>query len=1429
MSQRRESSASDLSEGALGSLDLLTSLSPPHLSAPPCPAEAQSVELGPEGEELETPEQAMGGATALAGTLGGKVAEGEGALTSTPAVTLEILLEAIKRMDVKVEKTASDVEVMVKKMDNFSESLLKVKQECMDKIQIESASLINSITTIVKEQNSTAHKIEMIENFNRRLNLRILNCPRISAISPIEIFKKFLVECLNYPQDQIPPLNKVYFLPTSKRNLDIPKGENLVTDKDLQNLTAILEESSMEVKERGTLIVNFIFEQDLNADYAEKENAIAKALQDFKANFYCELCDKQYYKHQEFDNHINSYDHAHKQRLKELKQREFARNVASKSRKDEKKQEKDLRRLHRLAELRKEATCAPGSGPMFKSTTVSVRDKFNEVPQTALTDSGNRQDDCTHALPKSIQNDKSVSCDTPSSPGNARNESNKLGDQIHGQKVIFSFAFPKKTAVKLESSAAVFYEFNDEMSVENGFCKKSRFDPRTYNLQSVLPTEIVLCSEEKDNCAPFPVEKGTDTLEAPPAQKSNELSNTEDNSASHPSTCQLNVFAHSFIETNSLSTEPSACSQHKSPSDVLAIQDNPKESDSSEWLENKVPFQVINMDFVSLHEDHGKSSDSFSANAKPAGKVPDIHTPLNAEGDSTNLQHKQNSYKRMCEAFVPVLSKDGSTVLQWPSEMVSYTTAEPSISFSCNPLCFDFKSSRSIDGLEKQKHLSPAPLSQCGKTDDYLKSSVSDQAETNEMGLANYNTSTSTCITDFSQITSFLTDGTETKSHDSTRTQESLGVEVHATSCGARKLLKHISKKCLEQERCTGDNNILAKEMHVKCVHKTRKRKRRRKLCQHSAEKIAKQTTDISATSEQDHGDQCLRRTSENHSKVSDITCRSDQVQQPYQKVENGHNDGKGTSSRLTLVYDNKSSCEFWDSKQNNEDSDNNEILHTKNKTATYRQSKQLLLNPGPHSLTYSRTVCNWRVRRLNCGLDHNCVSHQINQFSDCSHSLKRAYSSLNEPEESSSKRRHCVHSSSSDESYHKQIYFSEQQFSDMKNFTLPCKPKRKRRRKKTLVYHAFADKESRDIHFKPSNVAPPINIFREFITHGTVEGSIPQQNVDFHGNMDQANHLVQSSISCPNDLISLENSKSIKHSIMKSVPDNFLTDLTYSSQNVKSDLSLATSEKTIEPKEKKNGFLHKSSAAYKMSSTHRNFEPFPPKSYVCRYELMDTVPLEKIDEATTEWLRYNAGILNSQPPLTLKEAHINHQTFLTTEQILAPFHLPDQRLLYIPEHHEKVKGLQCDAYQHMLRQNMVANEVKLTLPAAAVQPSLLQPLPLQQPFCSTSVTRIHHTILQQHAAAATATMSTVKFLHPHQQFLSQVPALSRTPLPHISVGPGLCPGAHTAFVAPPQVPLIPASVMHPSHLSFPPLLQTTLLPPLLSAHPTVIPLQPFF
>ncbi|XP_078016916.1 uncharacterized protein LOC144458377 [Epinephelus lanceolatus] len=92
------------------------------------------------------------------------------------------------------------------------------------------------------------------------------------------------------------------------------------------------------------------------------------------SSLYCELCDKQYVRHQQYDNHINSYDHHHKQRLKELKQREFYRALAcrrQRRRREEKREERALRRLHKHGE-RRTGECAPGSGPMFRSTTVAV-------------------------------------------------------------------------------------------------------------------------------------------------------------------------------------------------------------------------------------------------------------------------------------------------------------------------------------------------------------------------------------------------------------------------------------------------------------------------------------------------------------------------------------------------------------------------------------------------------------------------------------------------------------------------------------------------------------------------------------------------------------------------------------------------------------------------------------------------------------------------------------------------------------------------------------------------------------------------------------------------------------------------------------------------------------------------------------------------
>lgn len=41
--------------------------------------------------------------------------------------------------------------------------------------------------------------------------------------------------------------------------------------------------------------------------------SISSLQEEGDSRFYCELCDKKYVRHQQYENHINSYDHHHKQ------------------------------------------------------------------------------------------------------------------------------------------------------------------------------------------------------------------------------------------------------------------------------------------------------------------------------------------------------------------------------------------------------------------------------------------------------------------------------------------------------------------------------------------------------------------------------------------------------------------------------------------------------------------------------------------------------------------------------------------------------------------------------------------------------------------------------------------------------------------------------------------------------------------------------------------------------------------------------------------------------------------------------------------------------------------------------------------------------------------------------------------------------------
>ncbi|NWR58151.1 Z804A protein, partial [Bucorvus abyssinicus] len=1187
-------------------------------------------------------------------------------------------------------------------------------------------------------------------------------------------------------------------------------------------------------------------------DYAEKKNTIAKALEDLKANFYCELCDKQYYKHQEFDNHINSYDHAHKQRLKELKQREFARNVASKSRKDEKKQEKALQRLHKLAELRRERTCAPGSGPMFKSTTVTVRDDSSDTPQSAAVDSANKEDfSCT--LMHDAQNCKDVASVISSIPGNAcgnKSNTNKCGDQVQGaqgHRVGFSFAFPKKTAVKLESSAAVFYEYNDETSMEYGFSRRSRFVPGACNLQSPSGAEIVLCPEEKQNCFHPLVEKYIDTAEAPEAQESKELSHEESRVLESP------ILAPAVsLSKQPVSSDKDGCGIDLSAADVPdqtlpavveSAQVLPLDCTSYELQADRALTQPVVEDCLSLQDvaeenEKGRSSDSSTAETEIKKLGTDALVPSPSEEQSGGApQSKPNMRKRPREPFVPVLSKHGSNILQWPSEMLIYTSTDPSISYSCNPLYFDFKSSKASDSQEKPKlqpnipHLhhktesnrslildfTNEPTSECG---DY-------ETETNE----NVCNSTIPLTSDI-----FLS-----RNSDLAKNQNKVTLDE---SFRIRKIEKYnISKNHLRQNTVIDEkyNKVWIKESHEKWLHKSRRRKRRRKLCHchyhHCGDATTAEMEMISVTEREiSYRDetkyQHLQNTPEKwRHDAGNIWLATGEIQQLHQKldIKNGH---KRVMSASDHVHRDRGWCDIWSAKSSRQHH-GCKRPHRKSKASSQRQTKQLALSSKRHSLRHSKTCCSWKVRRSSCSPEHKCLGHCSEEKSPSQNqSIKRGYNILTEePGKCHRKRKQHTYSSSSDESSYGQTLSAEEYLRQARTHH---KAKGKHRRRKTSIPHVFLDRNMRSETSRPSkenSANSMLNVLGDLVTQDSLEETSTDPKTDHAKDTIETMQLEESRSSLETDSPRLlENDKLTACTAMESALSTFSDVVAGSAASVPehSAPAAASMQDVLQNEKKENVNSHENQAHFKVPLPNRHLEQAPPKSYRCHYELTESLPHEKINEVTSEWVQCNPGIFSSPPPLPFKEAHVHSHTFLTTEQLIAPFTLPDQTLIFPPDNHEKFKDLPSEAYQQIIPQNMLANKVKFAFPPSAIQPpnSPLQPLPLQPPMCSTSVTTIHHTILQQHAAAAAA--STLKVLQPHQQFLSQVPALSRAPLPHLPVGPRLCPGGHAAFVAPPHLPLLPPSVLHPTQLAFSPL-PHTVFPSLLSPHPTVIPLQPLF
>lgn len=119
--------------------------------------------------------------------------------------------------------------------------------------------------------------------------------------------------------------------------------------------------------------------QRIEREYqVEKRQAIVQELKHVKRAFYCELCDKQYKKISEYEQHLQSYDHHHKQRFKDMK--ESTRNSSINQEEREKRlvreknrEEKELKRMQDAIQKKMGATQpAARVVPVVKSTVTAT-------------------------------------------------------------------------------------------------------------------------------------------------------------------------------------------------------------------------------------------------------------------------------------------------------------------------------------------------------------------------------------------------------------------------------------------------------------------------------------------------------------------------------------------------------------------------------------------------------------------------------------------------------------------------------------------------------------------------------------------------------------------------------------------------------------------------------------------------------------------------------------------------------------------------------------------------------------------------------------------------------------------------------------------------------------------------------------------------
>ncbi|XP_064183371.1 zinc finger protein 804A [Anguilla rostrata] len=1147
-----------------------------------------------------------------------------------------------------------------------------------------------------------------------------------------------------------------------------------------------------------------------NLDYAEKERTMAKALEDLKANFYCELCDKQYYKHQEFDNHINSYDHAHTQRLKELKQREFARNVASKSRKDERKQERALRRLHELAEQRREVQCAPGSGPKFRSTTVAVEGSSRE----ACCEENIVGSQPATALDTGAQNDAS---NTSSSKQVQWPYTGKVKKQMHRQKIAFSISLPKKASIRLESSAAVFCENTEEGLAERSSRQRLRAAAAELNILSTPAVEKALNYRETIYGANTQEDLVSQENICPQTHATSEVSANQASSEVTSDLCALLVYS----DVSSPCISPSTFPFNLNDAGIVLHMEDSQESLKCEKTEKKSEtvqevgiepkaYKGVVEQSHPLISDSQPSNEAMEATASCMGNEVDM-------GSGAPLPFTKPS-----QPFCSVLSKDGNTVLQWPSEMLSFTRAVPSLSFSCNPLHFDFRASRNRaeqgnggakvsetnnvtvsqkphDGrapgssgtpLHFDKHIEQAHDSDSSpaRRDSHLPGSSGHQDLSAPMGGKNdhYENDRAGCL----------------------RQLKRYGKQKQKCFRKPSKEWTHSCKRATEK---SWDRNIRQEYRS----HKRRRRRRRRETCRGAGryDSDTEKSTNFHKQPECWDGfdSQFCSNT------LQQVQPLDESKQSPQNQEETSSDASKvdttGSGRWKTAGGINVTAGSQLPSSGNHS---NGGVLQGHGETnlqdASEKQAGVIESCPDHLLLPQTEEHGTMEAQSLCCGhiLHQNC-------------SVKRKCGSLSDEEEEGCRPPITCRLSAGGSGGLELFAKVDESEGDSR---ICCRLERIRKRQRASLANPspVTDQGAADNERGMLTVAVESISVSSAIRHPVLEKALtnalekemnessksPDKALLVDGGHDSYlfDSLTQGLpiVKCTEQT---GGSSGAQNRAGCPRPSPNISTLTRDHQNPIENMSTRNDVRSASP-------FHNTESNVESSNTQNDDGP-STKANCCQQEVRIAMQQNSEIASHRKSFQHNS---RSQPPkrhlgLAGQEVKLSHEG-LRFENVGGAFHQTQQGFQRSSDSIEKHCLLQAQPHRRALRPHArFHGKLKPVLSGPPIQvPSpILHPVHLPQPMSSTSIT-IRHTILQHHAT----------LLQPQPPLFSQVFPITPPPL-----AAEMCPPGPSAFMPPPELSVVAPTGLHPVAMTLHALPRPGVFPPMLAPHPALFPLQPLF